>query len=454
MRDHQTSLELETYNSWKSNAQSFPQETGLPTNSVHMLDSRVSSSLELSDGWQGNSYKFQPRPFNLQLTPDQFMTPGDNNLPKDPLELRLSLSLGVAKGKKEDKDRSGYDKKTNACSRIAIDLEESTKQTTNEDEKHSSFDAAEIAMTSSFVGDSNSQERSYSVQSTGLKHNENMSHEKLLTGKQQLASRGVGCVDLNEVQLDDLSCHSDDAILFKEWRGQWQHDGNLKNGEDALILKPQNGHVHVMGAKCVVAILSGCEKTGEGDNVLCSDKIQITVEDVHPNGSSPSGKSSCISDDDSNPFSGTHGRSKVAETLSGEQDQTSSGSNGIKHECYDNIVKSAEVDNFIQIAAESLISLKNSACYQKSSTQTASNELENEDKEQSQCSYDSFELMTLKQAENSAVDFSVSSKPFEWSDGLTKDFGTKLRRGRRLKDFQRTYFRVWHLFLDMKLVKI
>ncbi|KAE8727773.1 Flavin-binding monooxygenase family protein [Hibiscus syriacus] len=468
MKDH-TPLELETNNSWKSNAQSFPRETGLPTNSVRMLDSRVSSSLELSEGWQGNSYKFQPRPFNLQLIPDQFMTLADDNLPKevkvgdhlkeymdvnslhgghfsDPLELRLSLSLGVAEGKQEDKDRSRYDKKTNACSKIFIDLEESTELTTNEDEKHSSFDAAEvtysgrnhdsqvsiisdpitsgcmkidlsheIAMTSSFVGDSNRQERRYSVQ--GLKHSENMSHGKLLTGKQQLASCRVGCVDLNKVQLDDSSCHSDDVVLVRHLinsnhqdrgrkfqvkssvnsaRNECQtsfispasesglqtkmsedsgsHDGNLKIGRDDMMLKLQNGHVHVLDPARVVAIQSGCEKTGEGDNVLHSDKMLITVEDEHPNRSSPSGKSSCISDDDSSPikimesgmqpynsnladsdqFSGINGRSKVAESLSGVQDQRSSGSNGIKHECYNNRVESAEVDNLIQIAAESL----------------------------------------------------------------------------------------------------
>ncbi|KAK8650211.1 hypothetical protein V6N13_139857 [Hibiscus sabdariffa] len=538
MKEH-TPLELETYNSWKAYGQSFPRETGVPPNSIPMLDLRVSSSLDLLEGCQGSSYKFQPRPFNLQLIPDQFMSPGDNDLPNkvkvgdhlkeymdvkslhggdfsDPLELRLSLSLGVAKGKKEDEERSRYGKKTNACSRIVIDLEESTERTTIEDENYSSFDAAEVTYSGgkhslvTIISDPISsgcmkKELSHEIAMTssfvqGLKHNENMPHENLLTKKQQLTSCRVGCVDLNEVQLDDSSCHSDDAILVhplinsnnQDWRRKDQvkssvniarnecqtslispasesrpqinmsedsdsNDRNIKNGRDELMLKLKNGDAHCLDPACVVAILSGCEKTGEGDNVLCSDKIQITVEDEHPNGSSPSGKSSCISDGDSSPvrtmesgvrpcnsnladsdqFSGTHGRSKVAETLSGEQDHRSSGSNEIKYECY-NREESAEEDNLIQIAAESLVdlSLKNSACYQ-SSTQTASNVLENEDKEQSQCSYDSFELMTLNQAEISADDYSVSSKPFELSDGLTKDSSIKLRRGRRLKDFQK-----------------
>ncbi|XP_039012156.1 uncharacterized protein LOC120141303 [Hibiscus syriacus] len=149
MKDH-TPLELETFNSLKANAQSFPRETGLPTNSIPMLDSRVSSSLELLEGWQGNSYKFQSSPFDLQRLPNQYMSLVDDNLPNkvkvgnhlkesiavnslhgglfsDPLDLRLSLSLGVAKGNKEDEERSRYNKKTNACSGIVIDLEESTE---------------------------------------------------------------------------------------------------------------------------------------------------------------------------------------------------------------------------------------------------------------------------------------------------------------------------------------
>ncbi|KAL4323928.1 hypothetical protein GQ457_11G022750 [Hibiscus cannabinus] len=550
MKDH-TPLELETVNSWKANAQSFSRETGLPTNSIPMLDSRVSSSPELLEGWQGNSYKIHPRPFDLELLPDQYTSLVDNNLPhkvkvgdhlkesidlnslpggdlSDPLDLSLSPTLGVAKGKKEDKE-SRYDKKTNACSRIFIDLEESTEMTTSVDEKHSSFDAAEImysggkndsrvtinsdpissecmkkdlsheiVMTGSIVGNSKWQQQTYSVQ--GLKHNENMPHENLWTGKEQFTSCGVG-FDLN-VQLDDSSCHSDDAILVhpltnsnnEDWRTKDQvrssanggtkecetslispafesrpqmnmseesggHGGNKQNGRDELMLKLQNGHAPGLDPACIVAIQSGCEKTGEADNVLCSDKIGITVEDEHPNGSSPSGKSSCISGDDSGPvrttesgtrpcnsnladsgqFSGSNGRSKVAETLSGEQDQRSSGSNEIKNECCDNREESVEVDDLIQIAAESLmlLSSKNSACYQETSNKTASNELENENKEQPQRSYDSFELMNLELPEMSAADYCVSSKPFEVSEELTKDSGIKLRRGRRLKDFQK-----------------
>ncbi|XVE57698.1 hypothetical protein DITRI_Ditri04bG0110400 [Diplodiscus trichospermus] len=604
MKDHPP-LELEKYNSWKAYAQSLPQENRLPQNSIPMLGSRVSSSQEFSKGWNSNYHKFQQRCFDLQLLPDQYISLGDN-LPhkgkvgdhlketmcvsslgdgdfSDPLELGLSLSLGVAKGNKKENRRSYYDRKIDSCYGIVIDLEESTERTSDGDGKNPSSDfdvkvthsgvkhdpqvtitcdsiasrsvkkdlSHEIAKSSSLVGDNNCcQDRSYSDQ--GLKRHEDMPHKNFLTRKRRFTSYEVGHVDLNEVQLDDLSCRSNDVIVahpltasssgsFNElvsishercptafWRkeikefsndtfGMLQQDdgvkfalmnfnnkekgkeiqvtnselsgrneynpsldgpgsvsrpqinnskdlgiqnGNTKNGRDELMLKLQEGPAQSWNPACVIATELGCEKMEEGDAVLlCSDKIKITIEDEHLDESPASGKSSCISDNDSSPvrtmqcgiepynsnlpasdqFSGTHGRSQVAETSSGEQDQRSPDSNEIKRECYDNKEESAEVDDLIQIAAESLvhISLENLACYQESSTQRRSGELENEDKEQPQCSPDFFELMTLKLTETSADDYSASSKPFEVTDAEREDFSMRLRRGRRLKDFQR-----------------
>ncbi|KAF2313061.1 hypothetical protein GH714_008985 [Hevea brasiliensis] len=51
--------------------------------------------------------------------------------------------------------------------------------------------------------------------------------------------------------------------------------------------------------------------------------------------------------------------------------------------------------------------------------------------------FDSFELITLNLTESNVDDNSVSSKPFEVNDMELKDLGSKLRRGRRMKDFQR-----------------
>ncbi|XVF52654.1 hypothetical protein PTKIN_Ptkin05aG0035700 [Pterospermum kingtungense] len=425
----------------------------------------------------------------------------------DPLELRLSLSLGVAKMKKEDKWSSWYDKKTNTCSQSVIDLEESSEQTSDDDAaKHPTLDFAAKVMYSEGKKDSqvtitsnlitsrstvkdlsheiaeSSDKRccpDWSYSDQGLERHESMPHENFLTRKRQFISYGVGHVDLNEVQLDDSSCHSNDAVALPSstsssgdfngpvCRSQidlskdlCSHNGNTENGRDELMSKLPNAPTRGRNPACAVAKQVDCERIEEGDSgLLCSDKIQITMEDKNPDVRPALGKSSCISDNAPSPlstlrseiepydlnvpasdqFSGTDGRSQVAETLSGEQDQRSSDSNEIKHECCNNREESAEVDDLIQIAAESLIriSLENSACYQEASTQTGSNELENEDKEQPQCSSDSFELMILKLKESSADDYCVSSKPFEVSDSERKDFSFKLRRGRRMKDFQR-----------------
>ena len=53
------------------------------------------------------------------------------------------------------------------------------------------------------------------------------------------------------------------------------------------------------------------------------------------------------------------------------------------------------------------------------------------------CSFDSFELIAVNLTESNVDDNSVSSKAFEINDMEAKEFGLKLRRGRRMKDFQR-----------------
>ncbi|KAG4117301.1 hypothetical protein ERO13_D12G221300v2 [Gossypium hirsutum] len=598
--------EHETYNLWKENDQSWSQETRLPADSIPMLGSRVSSSQKLLGEWKGNNYhKFQRGPFDLQLLPDQYTNLGDDNLPNkrkvgdhlkeaiyvnsqqdadfsDPLDLRLSLSLGVATGKKEDTRRSWYGKNSNTFPRIVIDLEESNERTSDEEAKHPPSDfvakvadsggkhdsevtvisnpvtsrsmkkelCCGIAESSSFVMDSKCC-IDWSCSDQGSKRLDNMAHENFLARKQQFKSYGVRHLDLNEVQLGDSSCHLNDAIAAhpsttslsggfselvsrsrktlcptafgikeikfsnnnfemlqqedgvklalmnsnsKDRRKDGQvrnselngknacetsfvglacisstqtnlsqehgsHHSNTQNGRDVLMPELQTDPAHGLNTARAVAMQVNCKKTEKGGTLLCSDKTQIIIEDEHPDQSPTSGKSSCISDNDSSPvrtmqsriepydsnlpasdqFSGTHERSQVVETFSSELDQRSSDSNEMKHECNNNREESAEVDDLLQTAAESLIhlSLENPAFHHESSTKTESNELENEDKGNRRCTSDYFELMTLQLTESSVDVYSVASKPFEISELEGKDFSIKLRRGRRLKDFQR-----------------
>ncbi|KAL3499538.1 hypothetical protein ACH5RR_038631 [Cinchona calisaya] len=62
---------------------------------------------------------------------------------------------------------------------------------------------------------------------------------------------------------------------------------------------------------------------------------------------------------------------------------------------------------------------------------------EKEKRDQPQRSSDSFESMVLKLQESNVEDYCVSSMPTEVNEMDKKDYGIKLRRGRRLKDFQK-----------------
>lgn len=139
-------------------------------------------------------------------------------------------------------------------------------------------------------------------------------------------------------------------------------------------------------------------------------------------------------------FSGTGIGCQVAETLSGNQGQGSSDGSESKHDCLNNKQESSEADVSIQRAAESLLqfSLEMTSGTQGCSPKKAAlAEMKNEVREQPQYSSDSFELIALNLEECTADDYSVSWKPFEVNDAETKDLAFKLRRGRRMKDFQK-----------------
>lgn len=101
--------------------------------------------------------------------------------------------------------------------------------------------------------------------------------------------------------------------------------------------------------------------------------------------------------------------------------------------------KSTDIDALIQEAAASLISISlesrtnNQAC----PTKSRSDEIENVMREQPKYSSDSYESMVMNLTETSADDYCVSSNPVEASELCNKETGMKLRRGRRIKDFQK-----------------
>lgn len=103
-----------------------------------------------------------------------------------------------------------------------------------------------------------------------------------------------------------------------------------------------------------------------------------------------------------------------------------------------------DTDYTVQEAAHSLISIslqQTSPCNQDSETKFGSNEIENikENKKKPipSSSIDSYESLVLKLEESSMDEDSATSKAFEINEFDQKESGIKLRRGRRLKDFQK-----------------
>lgn len=163
-----------------------------------------------------------------------------------------------------------------------------------------------------------------------------------------------------------------------------------------------------------------------GDNNSCS--VKTTLSKIQQGDSNLSA---------SNKFSEIPLGSEVAETASGEQDVRSSNSRELKHLHYSKKEETAELDVLIKKAAESLVhlSVSSSASYPDCASNSGSMKI-NDMKEQPEYSLDSYEANVLNITEN-VDDYTVTSNPSEVNEMEKKDFGVKLRRGRRMKDFQK-----------------
>eukprot|EP00257_Ricinus_communis_P010175 XP_002529784.2 uncharacterized protein LOC8279641 [Ricinus communis] len=322
--------------------------------------------------------------------------------------------------------------------------------------------------------------------------------DDLFSKMQTFASYKGGQLDLNKAHLDDSSCCSDDHMFAYPSRassdgGSNGFIGGMQDGtcpsvfqkkdidefsNEASDMIKEHNHVHLahvdfnrknMSTDPMIrspAIISedlGCcggelknnivelksklsgevssEKSEvESVTLSCTDLSQNAFQYEH--GKSPAScKSCCISDNDSssaktansgimNQYLKTRLESQVADVLADEHEQRTLDGSNLKDDCYNKEEESGKVDILIQEAAESLIRIytEQSACNQ---------EMENERKVQPLCSFDSFELIAMNLTESNVDDDSVSSKPFEISDMEAKEFGLRLRRGRRMKDFQR-----------------
>ena len=236
-----------------------------------------------------------------------------------------------------------------------------------------------------------------------------------------------------------------------------EFDCNKNDSNDANIgyrLEISNSQTHT----CLATKALHHEMGKSDDDVSSySDHSENRIQDGHGNTSLASCKPCHIGDNEStnaetmqsevelgNPLSsdrlsGNQIGSQAPTTILDEQNLRSSDSSEFKDE-YLSQKESDKVDVSIQKAAESLIriSLESSACYQDCSMKDVrSTEMLSNERAMPESSYDSFELITLKLKDCSEDDFCVSSKPPEVNFTEKKDYGFKIRRGRRLKDFQR-----------------
>ncbi|XP_060207318.1 uncharacterized protein LOC132635103 [Lycium barbarum] len=163
-------------------------------------------------------------------------------------------------------------------------------------------------------------------------------------------------------------------------------------------------------------------------------KTQDFVKDSGPDRSLSSGKSSCSEDTSSGIETMQSGTQKL-ETLQANKfpcqlEDVDSSSND------NQMGETSEVDGQIIRGALSLVYFA-LECFEPSVAISMMNKIEGETTENPQCSSDTFEEMVLKQPESSIDDCCVTSNAFEFNATERKDNGITLKRGRRMKYFQK-----------------
>ncbi|XP_062074067.1 uncharacterized protein LOC133778212 [Humulus lupulus] len=232
--------------------------------------------------------------------------------------------------------------------------------------------------------------------------------------------------------------------------GPCEEFGCNKNDSDDVNIKNMLEISKNQTNTCIATIAVNHEKgKSENDFFTCSDHSKDVIQDGHGNTSSAPCKPCHIGDNESSNAETTQSEVEFLNPLPTDRllenkKPRPSDSSELTHECLLSEEESDEVDVDVDVsirkAAESLIhfSLESSAVYEHCSMKDAESiDMEANERAIPQSSYDSFELFTLKLKECSEDDFCVSSKPSEVNFSETKDYGFKIRRGRRLKDFQR-----------------
>ncbi|KAL5551159.1 hypothetical protein UlMin_001335 [Ulmus minor] len=442
-------------------------------------------SQELMPGCQGALSKLLKRPLDLQLPLNHYIGHVETE------ELKLSLSSGEDNGRKLSVKRTCFEVKMHSFPINVIDLEESTETLSNENSGVANSGSKHESQNSVITDP---------IISSGLKKDppSETPEKNSFLDNHGRNSFDLGNVDLNKIYCDDSSCHSNDPTMnhpstassshpfssevggVKEgsfrstfWNKEYntcsddaenlalidlnsnletkeisgspkqsvlssssevdlglevvpRHKNDPSDGNVGLELEISKIQVHTCPATRVVNHEMGLESGANSDLSSASIKPCHIGDNESSNGETTQSEVELGNSLAADRFLGNQNPSQALETFSGEQNQ---------HE-YLSKKESDKVDDvLVQEAAESLLSF---AVIQGFSMKDAgSTEMENNERAMPECSFDSYELLTLKLKQSSEDDLCVSSKLPEIDFEEKKDYGLKIRRGRRLKDFQR-----------------
>lgn len=251
-------------------------------------------------------------------------------------------------------------------------------------------------------------------------------------------------------QLDlnvDLAMSYGDKISFIDLDSDSGEDlcsirSNQKVESVGSLSKPPNGLSCDIRTVAAVRIESNIERDAESPALLHLSQNHKAAEELNCHKFCSSSESDCIGPQSSSVRTmqssvicgdlniSTSDESQKAELAhTGKQDQRSSESTESNIICITR--QEPDVDELVQRAAESLLRMS------LESQPVVLKELQSEEDDQPQCSSDSYAEMVLNAKESDPDDYCVSSSAFVVDESEKKDSRYKLKRGSRMKDFQK-----------------
>ncbi|KAJ0248088.1 T284 protein [Hirschfeldia incana] len=282
------------------------------------------------------------------------------------------------------------------------------KNTTVEMGFHSAFEAKEAALATSWSGHRNPKIVIDLEEPPATEHADSISYSNL-----------VKLVDHSIVEEgSDIKTNMKSGLL----------DLNRTPPADESVSKPRYTFLQDLNCPYIEETETSCEKSGVDDDPtpLFSPKCQNV--DEKDGTASPASYTSCCTTENNL-------RTQALDPSCRTRLEFPATEVSPENECCN---EEEEFSDVIQMAAESLVHLS-AVSYQDQESKHVSS---SQDQDMECCSCDSYELHTLGIREtNIEEEFSVSSTALHEINNITRDnnkeFGLKLRRGRRMKNFQK-----------------